>query len=250
MSFGATPLIGRRPADINDENPEFTPGQYFSWRDPATLELHIYRYLQNISGAAIARGDLMGKAAAIGTGEVDGTCSLRHVYDAAKFTANEHGFDFINIYKDAAAGGAAPEADFRMLAAGNTVNEVRLDPSAADFSALPVTGDLFEIERPFKCIDGSGTQVIDTYQGWAAAAISDDYWGMFLVKGRRINWLSGTATAGIGVVGNGVSIEAVGGSDAQETILGVASALTAYDSASACIVSVDILSGGATELGA
>ncbi|MCP3885084.1 MAG: hypothetical protein GY700_06350 [Propionibacteriaceae bacterium] len=232
------------PTLFNDASPKLTPGEKYSYDHPVHGE-QIYRYAK-MTGAAAVQWSLYKKADGIvsTTFTVDSvgsnpTWDLRDSSDP--LTADAWVGCLAYIYTDGA--NAAPEGEMRRIKT-NTTSSIILekDTPHKPLSAAVAVGDVVHIVNNYAiAVAGTGALDRDEYVGWAAAAITQNYWGCFLCKGQQDEIVSAaTMTIGGACKGNALALADATGADKSEESLGLV--LISPSGASSCCADVDLIS--------
>lgn len=219
---------------------KYTPGQYVYTWDPL-WGYRIYKLVKNLSGATIAKGDLMSyvNAASVGTVTAGTTTSIT----SSSMTANDLEYQMITVADDAGAAGAAPEGE-SSLCIGNTSTIITLHPDYAFSAAVGASDSVYVVyingvedaagsdERGF----GVGSNGV---AGVAYGAAADNEWFWILQRG----WCTAKNTDALSaqelVAGTALIQDASEG--AQELVIGqVAVPQFAGTEASVATVFIDV----------
>lgn len=110
----------------------YTPGQYaFLW--DKLWGYRVFKLVKNLSGATLAKGDLVSYVAAASVGSI--TAGTTTSITTSGLTANDLEYQMITVSDDAGAAGAAPEGESSLCIA-NTATVITLDPMYAFSAAI------------------------------------------------------------------------------------------------------------------
>jgi len=149
----------------------------------------IYRYVQNKSDSAFAKGDCVSFVAPVAISNITSGTTIS--ITTSGLTANEYQYDILYCTDDAGGAGAAPEGEFSIILR-NTTDTIYIDPDLP-FSAAPAANDDFQIITYCHVTDAAGSDTQQEFAGVAVSAIPDNYWGWVQCAG-LCDYVSGTAT--------------------------------------------------------
>jgi len=178
--------LPKAPSLYNDSIPTLTPGQVYSYNDPE-LGYQEFVYAKMTGGAAV-KGTLYAKVDDVASFTIDalGPDPTKDLRDDAKLsTAGLYSGALCYCRKDAGAAGAAPENDARRIET-NTLGSIILQRA---LSAAAAVGDIFDIINDnvlAEACTSTEAHVRETLIGLAAAAITENYWGLFCRKGKHL----------------------------------------------------------------
>ena len=138
--------------------------------------MRLYTFRQNISGSAMAAGDLVSRKLEVETNQT-GTATTTVV---GSFTADEHIGSVAIIHDDAGAAGAAPEGEASIVKS-NTATVATL-VTDIPWSVALASGDDVTFISP-KVIDSAANDPNFVVCGVAMGAPADDGWGWFQLQG-------------------------------------------------------------------
>ena len=244
MAFVTRTLAGTKlPSEYNEASLDTMPGRLgdlVGYTDPRCRG-QIYRVVQVTNGGAgMAEGELVMREDEV-TGTVV-TGSVRHIDDAAAFTADAHMGDLVTILNDNAVAGADPEGDVRLIGQ-NTAGKITLQDGEADFSAAPAVNDTFVIKRMWKACDAAdGDNRIDLL-GILPCDVTQDYYALALVYGYcDFAKVKAATTAGDPIVADTVQVGPPGSDEIKLQIGHCYAASHAGEAGVGGLIFIDLLS--------
>jgi hypothetical protein len=180
-------LSGLGMADFNrdDVKPYQRPGT-IAWVVDA-FGPRIVKYIKNVSGSIIAKGELMSYASdganVKSTSVTNITSGTTTSFVTSGLTANRHNGMIAYVLDVAAVAGAAPEGESSIVASNTTTN-VTLESDYAYSSTLAVNDDI-ELIATYQVEDAAGADEAWTVAGVVLAkdGVSDGNYGWIQVEG-------------------------------------------------------------------
>ena len=211
------------PNLYNDSSPTCTPGEYYWYNDP-DLGRQVFVYSKMTGGASTAHY-LYKKVADVTGFTIDavGPNPTKELRDAdAGLTAGLYSGALAYIYTDGA--NAAPEGEIKRI----KTNESGIKTLETELSAAVAVGDVAHILNNNNLAEAASSETDrNDFVGFAAAAITEDYWGMFQVFG--LCPMKGSGTKGGGLIhdtGNAGKVKSSSGETNSENIIGLCRAVT------------------------
>lgn len=204
---------------------KYTPGQYACTWDPL-FGYRVFKIVKNLSGATIAKGDLMSyvNAASVGTVTAGTTTSIT----SSSMTANDLEYQMILVTDDAGAAGAAPEGEASLCIA-NTTTLITLHSNYA-FSVAVAASDGVYVVYINGVEDGASGDLrgpgkfTNCVAGLAYGAAADNEWFWILQKGWGHAKTDAVVSTGAGDVkpstSTGATIAEAAVNAGQEIIIG------------------------------
>mgnify|MGYP001591573324 CR=1 FL=1 len=171
MGVGHTDLLQTAPAD----RPRNSEGM-IGWMRDGFGGLRLYTYRKNISGSAMAKGDLVSRRFEVETNQT-GTVATSIT---GSTTADDHIGSLAIVHDDAGGAGAAPEGEASIVAS-NTATVWTLEGDLP-FSAALASGDDITFVGP-KVVDAAANDPNYVVCGIAMSTPADDEWGWFQFQG-------------------------------------------------------------------
>jgi len=200
---------------------KYTPGCYAHTFDPL-WGYRVFKLVKNLSGATIAKGDLMSYVAAASIGTV--TSGTTTSITSSSMTANDLEWQMVTVADDAGAAGAAPEGE-SSLVIGNTTTHVELHPDYAFSAAVGASDSVYVVY-----INGVEDSTADDERGFgqgyigvagvAYGAAADNEWFWILQKGWCTAKNTDALVATYYLIAGEALIQDAGSAGAQELNIG------------------------------
>jgi len=185
----------------------FRPG----WGD------QLYRYVQNKSNSAFAKGDCVSFVAPVAITPSANTSLVEVV--TTGLTINEYQYDIFYVTDNASGAGAAPEGEFSIITQ-NSATIISLDADLP-MTAAVTSSDTCVIITYCHVVDSADGDAQVEFAGVAVSAIPDDYWGWVQCAG-LCDYVTGTASnalADLAAAQMGVAVLIASSSDTLEKLV-------------------------------
>ena len=192
--------ITKAPALYNDVSPTLTPGHLYGYIDPDLgFQEWIYSKMTDAVSVAYTLYKKVADKTNITIDEVGPNPTLE-LRDSGNFTANLYSGMLATIYTDIGGAGAAPEGESRRIKT-NTTGALILDRPLSVAVAVNDVAHILNLGELAVAVATGNQLARDQLVGFAARALTANYWGLFLRKGRgRFLAGAGTVTKGKGLI--------------------------------------------------